>query len=31
VTTTEGLASADTFAAFVVDDPEAGVVAGAVG
>jgi GNAT superfamily N-acetyltransferase len=28
---TEGLASPETFAAFVVDDPEAGVVAGAVG
>ncbi|MEV8377627.1 GNAT family N-acetyltransferase [Kribbella sp. NPDC056861] len=28
---TEGLASPETFAAFVVDDPEAGVVANAVG
>jgi GNAT superfamily N-acetyltransferase len=27
----EGLASPETFAAFVVDDPEAGVVAGAAG
>lgn len=28
---TEGLASPETFAAFVVDDPEVGVVAGAAG